>query len=43
MDEDEQKKAVANVMQEAKKEAKGQMLPTAAEGADEWGAFKTVR
>lgn len=43
MDEDEQKKAVANVMQDAKKEAKSQVLAPAAEGADEWGASTTVR
>ena len=35
MDEDAQRKAVANVMQDAKKEAKGQVLVPAAEGADE--------
>ena len=42
MDEDEQKKAVANVMQDAKKDAKGQVLAPPAAGTDEWGEFTTM-
>jgi endonuclease YncB( thermonuclease family) len=42
MDEDEQKKAVGDIMQDAKKEAKGQVLAPPAAGTDEWGEFTTM-